>query len=892
MDLALRDVLHRNRTMKGSLSLLQGFAIAATAILPVFSVSASSAPEFAPDTAETYERVVVPFLDRHCYECHDELSAKAGLNLDELSTNFATGPELAPWLEIMDAINLGEMPPEEEPRPDPARAFEVVRWIAAQLSHAEKVARDAGGQIPMRRLNRDEFANTVQDLLQLDEAKLTTLVEDLPGDGKAEGFDRLGVALFFDQTQIQKTLEVAEAVAALSIVDPDAQPDVAKLRFEAEARRGGLGVRAPKVKERSTLVVDEKVYVDAGPPTHRFEETGVRFDQGYGNSGQMIGGVGLDDLIPEDGYYRVRIRAGGDPGTRGIPIAIQLVYNAKTPQEVKAELPIPYALDEPGEVETVLFLTRGSPDQRRRISLTYNALPKYFKTTPEYSELRRATIGTAGQIQKAKAAGDEAEAARLGKILAEARARAKRWKGPQRHINPEYAGQEPPRLFLDWLEFQGPLYEQWPPPSHQALLFDGDQRQDTAYVREVIGRFLPRAYRRPVSDKEVERVVEIVEEARESGANFHEAMRIGLQRILTSPSFLFLLEPSAEGSRQLTDFELASRLSYFLWSTMPDKELFDLAAAEKLSEPDVLRTQVQRLLDDTRSREFVENFAGQWLHVRDFGSVQPAENLYSDYDPLLESSGKEEVYAFFQEILKRNLPVTNFLDSEFVVINERLARHYGIKGVKGDEFRPVTLKPEHHRGGVFGMAGLMTLLSDGTRTLPVRRAAFVVENLFNDPPPPPPPNAGEVQPNTAGERLTVRQRLERHRDEPTCASCHATLDPFGIALENYDAIGKWRTHQNGENFRGKNVPELDVRGELPSGRSFATLEEFKAALLSEKDQFARALSERMLTYALGRPVGYSDRGTIQDFVNDLKASDYQIQTLIHAIVASEAFHTK
>jgi hypothetical protein len=298
------------------------------------------------------------------------------------------------------------------------------------------------------------------------------------------------------------------------------------------------------------------------------------------------------------------------------------------------------------------------------------------------------------------------------------------------------------------------------------------------------------------------------------------------------------------------------------------------------------------MLADPKSREFVENFAGQWLQVREFGSVMPATDLYRDYDKSLEESSRLEAYAFFEEILQKNLPITNFLDSDFVMINERLARHYEIEGVEGDELRRVSLTPDHHRGGVFGMAGLMTLLADGTRTLPVRRAAWIVENLFNDPPPPPPPNAGEVQPNTEGEELTVRERLELHRNETTCASCHAVLDPYGLALENYDAIGKWRTRQNGENFRGNNAPQLVIEGELPTGQRFSSLEGFKAALLEEKDDFARAFSERMLTYALGRPVGYSDRDMIESLVNALQENDYRIQVLVQAIVKSEPFLTK
>jgi hypothetical protein len=297
------------------------------------------------------------------------------------------------------------------------------------------------------------------------------------------------------------------------------------------------------------------------------------------------------------------------------------------------------------------------------------------------------------------------------------------------------------------------------------------------------------------------------------------------------------------------------------------------------------------MLADPKSEQLVHNFAGQWLSAREFGSIQPAAD-YKNYDKALELASKQEPYEFFAEVLKKNLPITSFLSSDFVVVNERLAKHYGIAGVEGPEFRRVAIGPEHHRGGVLGMAGLMTYLADGTRTLPMRRGKWVLTELFNDPPNNPPPNAGEIQPNTSGKNLTVRERIERHRRDAICASCHAKLDPYGLALENYDAIGQWRERANGEGFRGPKTPLLDVSGAFPDGKKFATLDEFKAGLLTKKDQFARAFSTKMLTYALCRPVGYTDRRLVDELTEELRRNDYRMQSLICAIVASEAFNTK
>lgn len=889
--------------------------IIASLVVLSLSSSAMAESEFAPGTDDAYRGRVVPFLTEHCFKCHDQRKTSAGLRIDQLGTSFLTAPA-EDWVEVMDAINLGKMPPEDEPRPDPETSFKVVKWIAAQLMHSEKAGRAAGGQIPMRRLNRDEFANTVRDLLQLDEKLLAPIVADLPGDGKAEGFDRLGVALFFDQTQIERTLSVAEKISRLAIVNPDQKPTTTSMRFEAELARpprdrsiGTMGIRPIADLEKHRYDPSQKI--PGGPKEHVVTKDGVIFSQGRdtyvrGDNRGRLASVRAEQLVTEDGYYRIRVRGGIDRGTRDEPITLTITHNANTPQESSIEVPFTPAIDEPDIVEVTMFLRRGADDQRHKITLLYNHLPKYIVTTDANNQLFRDLNGTVGKIQGARAAGDETTVAKWEAFLKKARARARAWQGPMRQINPKFVNVKPPRVYIDWMEVEGPIRTDWPPKSHQLVLFKGDEQRDPAYAREIVQRFLPRAYRRPVTGEEVAQVTGLIDAQLSDGRDFYTALRIGLQRILTSPTFLFLNEPAAIGGldpvqedvtevrnrrRRLNDYELAGRLSYFLWSTMPDEQLFDLVRQEKLSDPVVLNQQVDRMLADAKTREFVENFAGQWLNVREFGSVMPAENLYSEYDSDLEESSRLEAYEFFEEILANNLPITSFLDSDFVVINERLARHYEIDGVTGDEFRRVSLRPEHNRGGVFGMAGLMTLLADGTRTLPVRRAAWIVENLFNDPPPPPPPNAGEVQPNTAGEKLTVRERLERHRNEPTCASCHATLDPYGLALENYDAIGKWRTIQNGEGFR-RNAPELDVSGELPSGRRFASLREFKAALLAERKRFARAFSERMMTYALGRPVGYSDRETIESIVDTLESENYRIQTLIRMIVQSDQFQTK
>ncbi len=833
---------------------------------------------------------VQPFLTGHCIRCHGPKRANAGFRIDQLLTDFQAPTVAERWKEVVDMINLGVMPPEDEPRPMSEEFEPVVDWINTRLRDAERAARNAGGRIPMRRLNRIEFTSTVRDLLHMDPKVLAPLVEDLPGDGKAEGFDRLGVALFFDQTQIERTLQVAERIAQRAIVV--GEPPVLAKRTEAEANpRVGRGRGKTKSRFAETPV-------DPGPSGSEVIDGGVRFVHGYGNRSKddpwgRLGGADCAGVVVQDGYYRIRIRAGASPGTRGEPMRVRAVYGVNTPVRAEVEIPIQAPLDEPRVHEAVVFLRCGPDGLKRNVAFTFNDIVDLIVSTPENIRWNREVRAAKDKLRDANTSGtskDAVEAARaeLDTIVAQ----ASKWKGPLRHFNPKHDSENPPTLFVDWFEVSGPVAREWPPASHETIFFAGDKREDTDYVREIVARLLRRAYRRPVSRAEIDGVVELVEEARETGTGLHDAVRLGLARVLCSPGFLFIQEPAVgEKPRELTDYELASRLSYFLWSSMPDETLFKLAESGQLHDPQTLLEQVDRMLDDPKSAAFVEGFAGQWLHVREFGTTMPAAE-YRDYDGELEESSKLEAYAFFREVVADDLPVTNFLDSEFVMINERLARHYGIEGVEGPNIRRVAVGSHHHRGGVLGMAGLMTLLSDGTRTLPVRRAAWVKTELFGDPPGNPPPNAGEVQPNTAGEKLTVRERLDRHRNEPTCASCHAKLDPFGIALENYDAIGQWRTEANGEGFRVRNSPPLDVSGEFPEGDAFSSLDEFKAGLLRRRDQFTHNLVEKMLTYALARPVGYTDHQTVEAITESVRRDDYRMRTLIRAVVGSEVFQSK
>lgn len=861
------------------------------AILFVVAIANGEAQDQTPAGAE-FERSVKPFIEQHCLACHGQKSAKAGYRIDLLGSDFTVASVAEQWKEVIDRINAGEMPPEDRPRPDSKQVAVVATWVNAQLRAIDLAAKNAGGRILMRRLNCDEYANTVRDLLQLDELVVRPLTEEMPADGQAEGFDRLGVALFFDQTQIERSLAVAAKLAARAIVTEPPKINQLENRFEIQRLKPapeqvevfpGFKHTIPR-GAKDQIVHPTHIEVIQGGPTYRRE-----YD-GWG----VVAHFSIAQVVTQDGYYRFRIKAKVDNRERTEPNKFRLRYALDSPIQVEEEVP----LDPSGVTEALLFLrgpVNGEVKGPQVFNMLWNHTEKAVITEPNYKTLFSQWTRLRGLLEQAatnRAPQAEVDALKKERSVVEKNLNA--WTGVANIYNPDMDLKKLPRLLLESIEIEGPIQKEWPPASHKSLFFAGDERRDDDYVREMFTRFLPRAYRRPVTNNEIDSVVAVVKDAQAtSKLSFQDAMRVGLQRVLCSPGFLFLEEPTGEQvkPRPLNDHELASRMSYFLWSTMPDDELQTLAAGGKLREPSVVAAQVRRMIADPKSDQFVKNFAGQWLSVRDYGSIKPAAE-YRDYDAPLEQASQQEPFEFFAEVLSKDLSIKSFIDSDFVVINERLARHYGIVGVKGKEFRRVSIGPEHHRGGVLGMAGLMTYLADGTRTLPMRRGTWVLRELMNDPPNNPPPNAGEIQPNTSGKSLTLRQRLELHRRDDVCASCHFKLDAYGLALENYDAIGAWRERFNGEGFRGSNAPVLDVSGSFPDGRMFATLEEYKTGLLTQKEKFARALSVKMVTYALSRPVGYTDHSLIESLVGTLQKDDFRIQSLIQAIVSCEAFNSK
>lgn len=439
-------------------------------------------------------------------------------------------------------------------------------------------------------------------------------------------------------------------------------------------------------------------------------------------------------------------------------------------------------------------------------------------------------------------------------------------------------------LAIEYIEIRGPRNAvQTPPVSHQRILICGQWpgKYDGACLESIVANLARRAFRRPVTQAETASLTAYVHAAIKDGATPEQGLRDALEAILVSPHFLFRIEEDrGKAPHPVNDFELASRLSYFLWSSMPDQTLFDLAAKRKLHQPVVLEQQVRRMIGDQRFQGFVENFLGQWLQLRNLDVVKPDPDKFPAFDEELRSAMKKETELFFRTLILEDQPLLSFLNSNFTFLNERLARHYGIAGVSGPEFRRVPLSTGE-RGGILTQASVLTVSSYPTRTSPVIRGKYVLENILNAPPPPPPPNVPSLEESAQGFTGTLRQQLEKHRADPACASCHNRMDALGFGLENYDAIGAWRTAEAG-------LP-IDSSGALPGGRAFRSPAGLRELLFDQKDDFAECLTEKMLIYALGRGLDKHDRPTVRRIVHSLASDQYRFSRLVLEVVRSAPF---
>lgn len=744
-----------------------------------------------------FNAYVRPFLQTHCVACHNAELRTGGIDfegVDDAEAALRSNPRI--WEKAAGMLRAGMMPPKGQPRPPRAEVDKVIQWFAKRRE-ANTHREDDPGRVTVRRLNRQEYNNTVRDLLGIDFRP----ADDFPADDSGYGFDNIGDVLSISPVLMEKYMAAAEVIADKAIVaEQHLEPSLEKYL-------------APRIEHDKGLI--EYSREGAMEVTHDFPRDAdytiwVRaIDR---RQPPMPTPENPDPAQPEPLPYEFTI-----DGERIEVFRIQSQYYGKAPTEVTVTLP------------------RGPHKLAARFLLDVTQIPDH--DAERYEKRRRMAFG-------------------------------------------------------DSFEIRGPFNTRLPPltASHRKVFICGDLdhgRYPPGCVERMIENLARRAYRRPVTQEEIDSLKRLVDLAQKNGDSIEQGMKVVLQAVLVSPHFLFRIERDPDPNdpqavHAVDPYELASRLSYFLWSSMPDESLIERATNLELSDPVILEEEVTRMLADSRSQALVENFAGQWLELRNIKLAAPDPDLFPHFDDDLGAAMRTETELFFETVLREDRSIGDFLDGRFTFLNGKLASHYGISGVEGPHFRRVALNGGQ-RSGVVTQASVLLLSSYPTRTSPVLRGKWLLENILGAPPPPPPDDVPELE-ETDASTGTLRQQLERHRANPACAVCHEKMDALGFGMENYDPIGRWRTHEG-------HLP-LDVSGVLPSGESFAGPAQLKTILKNQLDDFARCLTEKMLTYALGRGLKSYDRPVVDEIVRNLARDGYRFSRLIYEIVKSKPFQMR
>ena len=772
-----------------------------------------------------------PFLKDHCIRCHGPEKQKGDRRFDSVTGDFTSLEEAEMFQEILDQLNLGEMPPEDQAQPSPDELSRVVTYLTRSLDHARKVAGENSGKVVLRRLNRVEYRNTIRDLFDLEMVDFDPTTT-FPPDDAVEGFDNVGEGLVTSGHLLQNYLEAARKVAD-KVIRPGPRPETIHYHKANEQNNGLLDKDARRTAERMFI----KFRQPLGLP---------RLDKQRG--------------VPAAGEYAIRFSA------RAIRRKSRykdedLRYNSDEPMR----LSISVDSRELGATAHRIIGNYEIPDDRV-IEIEHRVwLEKGFTFHVHWAN------GPNGSFKRI-----------LRKVL------------PKYNKDALYPARNPPEMYIGsgpelhvyQLEIEGPFYQQWPMPGFERYFPNPPKAPSPEYLRDCLTRIANIAFRRPVTADEVRPYLDLAENYLKEKKDFWAAARYGLRAILTSPRFLYLAEyASGSGDRKLEAHELASRLSYFLWSSLPDAELRAAAVSGTLQNPSGLRSQVERMLKDSRASAFTRNFVEQWLHLRKLGEMPPdPEKNRSYYDDNIEAAMREETRRYFQHLLSEDRSIFEFIDSDYTFLNAALARHYEIPGINHKEFQHVRLKPEHHRGGLLGQGSILTATSNGVETQPVLRGVWVLENLLGTPPSPPPPDVEPIEPDTRGV-TTIREQMVKHRENATCFECHRRIDPLGLSMEHYDFLGRWRDRYD------KRLP-IDASGNMPDGTVLNGPDGVRDYLRQRPEQFTRCLTEKLLVYALGRRISFTDRDDIDRIVGDMPEHRHGLRELIQRIVASEPFQSK
>lgn len=814
---------------------------------------------------------VTRYLKTYCVRCHGPQEQNADVRLDTMPVSIPDGTVALKWQDVLDVLNLGQMPPTGEARPPKEAETRAIEALTANLLEARKRLTDTGGHVVIRRLNRRQYARTIDALFGV-----PVDVSMLPEDATVDGFDTLGQAQSFSSLHLERYLEIGRRVLDQTYNFKSHRPFKHVEQSESRIAKK-IHEEIPRLEKKvenyaKSIADGRKDHVQRREITKlEIELSRDYLDRSETQNGALIPFRGLVpnawtsfNKSTRPGTYRVRVRCGiatDKPIDSFYMKVVRGEYRSKVPDAIDY-YHITGTVAEPQTVEFTIDidgirsnrLEFSRRDIRPRRLARYDGIRDYIFKYPLVAHL---------------------------------------------------ADDKRPDLWIDAIELDGPLPRTEPTLSAKSL-FDGKEPEglDERSARQLIERFAFEAFRHETPDSGyIDRLMAIYATSLRRGASPIDALKDAFAVVLATPRFLYLEEPQPESgkARALTDRELAMRLSYFLWSAPPDAELYRLAEERKLHEPDVLTEQINRLLNSSRSNIFTETFASQWLELDRLKSIDPNGTSSPTYDDAVHRHSRREVVETIRFLLKEDRPVSDLLDSRYVVINSLLADFYGLRGVAGDDFRRVDLPADSPRGGLPGQSAVLTLTGTGVRTSPVERGAWVLRKLLHRPPPPAPANVPMLDEDSIGQK-SIRDTLTMHQSAPQCASCHRRIDPLGFGLENFDAVGLWRTsvkvvtppdesEDNGQiaEARYRTFP-IDAKGVMPDGvRQFDGPSTLKQRLSEDREAFLHGLTEALMTYALGRTIAFADKPRVDQIVAATIEDDYRLRTLIHEIVRSDAF---
>ncbi len=770
---------------------------------------------------DDFTSAVDQFTQQHCIRCHDARKAKGDFRIDQLSRDLSDPANAIAWQDALDLVKLGEMPPEEQPRPSAKELKSFVKAVETEIRRSAQSASQTG-QIELRRLSHTAMDNTVNDLL----GTRLRLSAGLPQDSEVAGFDNMAATLT-QSGEFMRVLQQNARRIAKDVIANGPDPRVSITQAAAELERG------KSVESDGDTVV---LWCSK-------------------NRGHVVWPSKFE--APRAGVYRIELDMSHTIHTAELEKKITDWEGKKHDKNGKRLVRVP------GKPFP--------PNYRRHVSIVAAPFPLQYAGGASVGGRRVALVEVGPTMATVQC---EIELEQGETFFVHASDCPRGVRSPWGVIDSKrmLVGE---LLRVKQLQIDGPLLESWPNAITRELLDDKNHLSQSA-----LQTLLTRTFRRPVPPEVTALYQQIFEATQDEGMSPQAGLRQVIESMLCSPRFLYE-RPFAD---KPDAFAVASRLSYFLWNSMPDQELMSLAASGAILDTPVLESQVRRMIADPKSDRFVVDFAGQWLGLRRVGAMLPDPKLYPAYDPALERAIRSESEALFSEILHSNRPVTDFLNPGYAMLNERLAEHYEINGVEGNEFRRVNLPAGHPRGGLLGHASMLTITSNGTRTSPVVRGVWILENLLDSPPSPPPPDVEPIEPDVRGS-TTIREMLAKHRDVATCNECHRRIDPWGFGLENFDAVGAWR-EQYGINGKGKPV---DAASKTPGGESFDGVVEMRSILMQQSDRFTQAITAKLLSHAVGHPTTIAERVAIDEIVKQNKQSGGRFADLIVQICTHPMF---